>query len=79
MKSEEGLAIKVQVRDAHFVENLKKHTDQIQSSGLFLPPSRGHQGFEGEEKSHQKKIFEILNESKQTSREVRAGKSHVEI
>ena len=44
-----------------------------------MPPSRGPQGFEGEEKSQQKKTFEILNESKQTSRQVSAGKPYPEL
>lgn len=52
IKSEKALVIKVHTQDAYFMETFQRNnTEQTKSSSLFMPPSSGLQGFEGEEKS----------------------------
>lgn len=81
MKSQRAVVMKVHIQDAYFMETLQRNmTEQTESSSLFMPPSRGHWALSVKKSwAHQKEIFEILKESKQTSREVRTVRSCVTI
>lgn len=77
IKSEKALVIKVHTQDAYFMETFQRNnTEQTKSSSLFMPQAVAFRVLRVKKsRSHQKEIFEILKESKQTSREVRTIRS----